>query len=303
MEESLIYFEGVSRRYGEVQAVDNMSFAVQQGELLGCLGPNGSGKTTTIRLMNGVISPDSGKITVAGMDAIAEGAEIRARSGVLTESANLYESMTVEENLRFFARLYRVEEKAMGERINALLEQFHLSEKRRSRVGGLSTGLKKRTAIAKALIHKPELLFLDEPTSGLDPEAAREIIEQVKLLNQSGVTVFVCTHNLAEAEQFCTRFVFLDRGRILEQGTLQELEQKYVAEIQLFVETGRGKPEGLHLGVPWEQNADGFTVKLPGKASIPLFLREVSAQIDMYGAKIENSNLEALYFEIRRARQ
>ena len=299
MNEPIIRFQDVSKRYGTLLAVDSMSFEVQRGEILGLLGPNGSGKTTSIRLMNGVLSPDSGSIHVAGMDPTRQGNQVRARSGVLTETANLYEGMTVADNLAFFARLYGMPEADIPRRIDTLLQQFSLTEKRKAKVGALSTGLKKRAAVAKALVHNPDLLFLDEPTSGLDPEAAREMIERVRTLNAAGVTVFVCTHNLAEAEQFCTRFVFLDRGRMLEAGTLEELERKYVAEIVLRVET---PVAALPDGVVGEQVRGGFTVRLPGKASIPAFLRTLSARQDIYGATIENSNLEALYFEIRRVK-
>ena len=302
MNEPLIRFQDVSKRYGSVLAVDGMSFEVQRGEILGLLGPNGSGKTTSIRLMNGVLSPDSGSISVFGMDPTSQGNLVRVRSGVLTETANLYENLTVADNLTFFARLYNVPEADIPGRIDTLLQQFSLTEKRKAKVGALSTGLKKRAAVAKALIHNPDLLFLDEPTSGLDPEAAREMIERIRTLNAAGVTVFVCTHNLAEAEQFCTRFVFLDRGRILEAGTLEELERKYVAEIVLRLEMPASAVPEFPSGVPGEAVHGGFTVKLPGKASIPAFLRQICARQDIYGATIENSNLEALYFEIRRVK-
>lgn len=299
MGEPIISFEHVSKRYGDVLAVDDMSFDVRAGEILGLLGPNGSGKTTSIRLMNGVLQPDSGVLRVAGMDPTIQGAQVRMRAGVLTESANLYEHMTVEDNLTFFGRVYGVPEGDIRGRIDTLLGQYSLEHKRRAKVGSLSTGLKKRAAIAKALMHQPDLLFLDEPTSGLDPEVAREMIERIRELNANGVTVFVCTHNLAEAEQFCTRFVFLDKGHMLETGTLEELEQKYVAEIVLRVETPRSGDWKLPEGVQASAVRGGFSVKLPGKAAIPAFLRQVCAEQDIYGATIENSNLEALYFAIR----
>lgn len=301
--DSIITFESVTKRYGDVLAVDGMTFSVQPGEILGFLGPNGSGKTTTIRLINGVIEPESGSIRVAGMDTRTQGDAIRARSGVLTETAQLYENLTVEDNLRFFAELYDVEKGSVDRRINELLEQFRLGQKRSAKVGALSTGLKKRAAIAKALIHEPELLFLDEPTSGLDPEAAREIIEHIKELNGGRVTVFVCTHNLAEAEHFCTRFVFLDKGRILESGTMEELEAKYVADIDLALDLGRGGREKLPKGYEYSNQNGGVVVKLQGKAAIPAFLRQAADATDVYGARVLNSNLEALYFQIRRERQ
>jgi ABC-2 type transport system ATP-binding protein len=303
MAENIIEFEGVTKRYGDVLAVDKMSFRVQPGEILGFLGPNGSGKTTTMRLINGVIYPEQGSIKVAGFDTRKDGEAIRARSGVLTETASLYENLSVEENLKFFAELYGVQRNKIAARIGELLEQFHLTEKRKAKIGALSTGLKKRAAIAKALIHEPDLLFLDEPTSGLDPEAAREITEYIKLLRGSRSTVFVCTHNLPEAEHFCTRFVFLDRGRILESGTLEELEKKYVAEIELFVELAPEAAASLPEGYEVRSEGSGFVVKLPGKKSIPEFLRKASQSAELYGARVLNSNLEALYFDIRRTRQ
>jgi ABC-2 type transport system ATP-binding protein len=303
MSQEIITFQGVTKRYGDVLAVDGMSFDVRPGEILGFLGPNGSGKTTTVRLMNGVIFPDAGGISVCGFDTRREGGAIRARSGVLTETAALYENLTVEDNLKFFAELYAVPREKVQGRVDALLGQFHLADRRAAKVGALSTGLKKRAAIAKALIHEPELLFLDEPTSGLDPEAAREIIEHIRALSGGRATVFVCTHNLAEAEHFCTRFIFLDRGRILEAGTLEELESKYVAEIELLVELAPGAEARLPEGYAWRRHSGGAVVTLPGKAKIPAFLRELSQAVDVYGARVLNSNLEALYFEIRRARQ
>ena len=304
MAEEIISFQGVTKRYGDVLAINGMSFSVRPGEILGFLGPNGSGKTTTVRLINGVIFPDEGSITVSGCDTRREGGAIRARSGVLTETATLYETMTVEDNLKFYAELYGVPQAKTKNRIDDLLEQFRLTEKRRAKVGALSTGLKKRAAIAKALIHEPELLFLDEPTSGLDPEAAREIVEHIRALNGGRATVFVCTHNLAEAEHFCTRFIFLDHGRILEAGTLEELEAKYVAEIELLVEMAPGAEIPPPGGYAWKrQNGSSIMVTLPGKARIPEFLREFSKTADIYGARVLNSNLEALYFEVRRVRQ
>lgn len=304
MADNIITFEGVTKRYGDVQAIAGMTFAVRPGEILGFLGPNGSGKTTTVRLINGVIYPDEGSIRVAGMDTRKDGSAIRARSGVLTESAQLYENLTVEENLKFFAELYNVEKTKVHGRIDSLLGQFRLAEKRTAKVGSLSTGLKKRAAIAKALIHGPDLLFLDEPTSGLDPEASREIVEHIKELNGGNATVFVCTHNLAEAEHFCTRFVFLEKGRILEAGTLSELEAKYVADIDLMLNVRPEDRAKLPAGYEYSnQNGNGVVVKLKGKSAIPGFLRQATETAEVFGARVLNSNLEALYFEIRRAMQ
>jgi ABC-2 type transport system ATP-binding protein len=156
-------------------------------------------------------------------------------------------------------------------------------------------------SIAKALIHEPELLFLDEPTAGLDPEAARDIIENIKKLNREKVTIFVCTHNLSEAEKFCSRFIFLDRGRIMEAGTLAEIEAKYSADVELRIEfdgVWEGPLPGSH---PWRLDAPGvMTVHLPGRKAVPATVRFLSHHVDLFSVTATNSNLEALYFEIRR---
>jgi ABC-2 type transport system ATP-binding protein len=302
MNDTVITLSNITKRYGNVTALDNMSFEVKKGELLGLLGPNGSGKTTTIRLLNGVIFPDKGSIKVKGFDTIAQGNSIRKISGVFTETASMYDNMTVYENLDFFARLYSVDNSRIDSRINELIERFGLGTKKRSKAGSLSTGLKKRLGIAKALIHNPEILFLDEPTSSLDPESARDIILYIKKLNEEGVTVFVCTHNLKEAEHFCTKFVFLDSGRILEEGTIEEIERKYIAAIELKIDFN-GE---LNVQVFKEYgyriiSKTSVVVKLPGKIKIPELIRMLSQNLDIYGVSILNSNLEALYFEIRKA--
>lgn len=301
MAEAVIDFSGVSKNYGAVKAVDAMSFTVERGDMVGFLGPNGSGKTTTIRLMNGVIFPDAGQIRVNGLNTVKQGDLIRRRTGVLTETANLYEHMTVAENLSFFAELYNVPTAAARTRVAGLIERFDLGEKQGQKVAALSTGLKKRVALAKALIHEPEILFLDEPTSGLDPEAARDIIGLLRALNDSGVTVFVCTHNLREAEHFCRRFVFLDRGRILESGALGDIEKKYTAPTDVRIEFTGELPEKALSDRPRETDPRGGVVfHLSSRLQIPELVRELAAAgANIFDVSALNSNLESLYFEIR----
>lgn len=170
MNELIIEVNSINKSFSGQKVIDNLSFAVNRGEIVGFLGPNGSGKTTTIRLLNGVITPDSGKIMVWGLNPNSSGEEIRRRSGVMTESAGLYRSLSGIENLRFFAGLYGLNKPEA--RINELLVDFGLEEAKDKKVGAYSTGMKKRLGIAKALLHSPELLFLDEPTTGLDPGSA-----------------------------------------------------------------------------------------------------------------------------------
>lgn len=301
--ERIIEFKNVSKKYGSNVAIDHMNFQVERGEILGFLGPNGSGKTTSVRLMNGVIFPDEGSITVMGHDTVKSGDDIRKLTGVLTETAALYENMTVYENMKFYAELYGVENSSIDNRINFLLEKFSLQNKKNAKVGALSTGLKKRTEIAKALVHNPKLLFLDEPTSGLDPESARDVISFVKKLNSENVTVFVCTHNLSEAENFCSRFIFLDKGRILEQGTLSEMEKKYASSVELKIDYKGKLSNAGELGFEYSIiNNNSIKVKLSGKNQIPSVIRELSKTLDIYEVTQLNDSLEALYFEIRRVK-
>lgn len=301
--EKIIEFKNVTKKYGNSLAIDNMNFEVKRGEILGFLGPNGSGKTTSVRLLNGVIFPDAGSITVMGHDTVKSGDDIRKLTGVLTETAALYENLTVYENLKFYAQVYGVESSLIDSRINFLLEKFKLENKKNAKFGGLSTGMKKRIEIAKALIHNPKILFLDEPTSGLDPEAARDVISYIRELNGENMTVFVCTHNLSEAEHFCSRFIFLDNGRTLEQGTLSEIEEKYAAAVDLKITFKGNLPSDTILGHNYKiVNNNSIIIKLSEKNQIPTVIRELSEKLDIYEVMPLNDNLEALYFEIIRAK-
>ncbi len=303
--EDLITMDRVSKSFGHVRAVDQVSVSLRKGEILGFLGPNASGKTTTVRLLNGVIFPDDGVIRVMGYDSVKDGNEIRKRSGVLTETASLYDHMTAGENLMFFAKLYGVAADTAKRRTDDLLEHFHLSDRQKQKTGTFSTGLKKRLGIAKALIHNPEILYLDEPTSGLDPESSRDLIRYIKELNSGRLTVFVCTHNLAEAEHFCTRFVFLDKGRVVESGTLAELEEKYEGSVILRIEyrgdiTAALPKEAACKPLLGNAAYDSAQLTVATKKQVPAVIRTLAEKVDLYRVEQTNSGLESLYFEIRR---
>jgi ABC-2 type transport system ATP-binding protein len=294
---NVIRMENVHKRFGDVLALNGLSVQVAEGETLGLLGPNGSGKTTTVRLLNGVIFPDEGDIGVFGYSPKTGGQEIRSRTGVVTENAALYENLTAHENLAFFGRLFGLSSAAAAKKADALLELFSLKEKRDEKAGNLSTGMKKKLVIARALVGDPKILFLDEPTSGLDPEAARGIVTLINELKQSRVTVFACTHNLNEAEHYCDRYVFLDKGKSLEQGTYSELEKKYLKSAVIELEASGEVPRDF--GYPYEREADKLVVRLNDVKEIPGAVRSLSAGMDVYGVKRQNASLESLYFEIR----
>ena len=296
---TVISMENVVKRYGEQLAVNQLSFQLERGQILGLLGPNGSGKTTTIRLLNGVINPDGGNLRILGMDPQTQGGKIRAKSGVLTESAGLYEGMGAKQNLAFFAALYGLSD--VEKRIDELLDDFGLSEANTKSVGAFSTGMKKRLGIARALLHKPEILYLDEPTSGLDPEGSRDLMRYIRDLNkQYGVTILICTHLLKQVQDLCHRFVFIDRGSLLEEGTLEELEERHLGQVYVEVETPLVLSGGTYKRYPVTGRKPNYLVfQLGDKEQIGNLLRSILEDAPVYGVNILGRDLEALYFKIR----
>jgi ABC-2 type transport system ATP-binding protein len=295
----IISIRDVKKSFGEIRALNGLSLHVAEGETLGLLGPNGSGKTTTVRLLNGIIDPDEGHISIFGYSPREEGQKIRQQTGVITENAALYENLTVRQNLIFFGELYGMDTKEAEKKTNELLTYFSLGEKRDEKAGNLSTGQKKKLLIARALIGSPKILFLDEPTSGLDPEAALSIIALIKELKQQQVTVFVCTHQLNEAEHYCDRYVFLDKGSVLESGTMDELEKKYRKDVVLEAEVIGDIPANA-IDYPHERDEDRLIIRLPEPGLIPQVVRKLSSAADVCAVKRQGLSLEDLYFEIRR---
>jgi ABC-2 type transport system ATP-binding protein len=275
-----------------------VSFSVPQGEIVGLLGPNGSGKTTMIRLLNGVINPDLGTLRVMGKDPGREGDSIRQMSGILTEGAGLYHELSARENLRFFAKLYGVRDET---RIRELLDRFELTAHQDKTVGTYSTGMKKRLGLAKALLHRPKLLFLDEPTNGLDPEGIQMVMQYIRELNRiEGTTILLCSHVLHQIESICDRYVFMEFGRVIEQGTMQEIEAKYRTETKLRVETGLAIAGDHFHGYPVRRLEAGFVeFSLPSKEVIPGLLQALLQESHVYSAEITNRDLESLYFQVR----
>ncbi len=223
----IIEVNDLQRTFGEQKAVDGMTFSVDAGEVFGLLGPNGAGKTTTVRLLNGILHPSAGTTRVFGFDPTTHGESIRHQTGVLTETPALYERLSARDNLEFFGTLQEIPEKALNRRVDEMLEFFELSARANDKVETFSKGMKQRLALARALIHRPPLLFLDEPTSGLDPEAAQQVNDLIAGLSRSnGQTVVLATHNLLEAQRLCDRVAIMNKGHILALGSLSELSRK-----------------------------------------------------------------------------
>jgi ABC-2 type transport system ATP-binding protein len=221
-DETAIRATGLSKRFGQIVAVDRLDLTVRRREVYGFLGPNGSGKSTTIRMLCGLLDPSSGKAMVVGHDVAKDPEAVKARIGYMTQRFSLYEDLTVDENLAFLAAVHDMPRAKARPRIEELIERFWLKNQRKQLAGTLSGGQKQRLALAGTVLHKPDLLFLDEPTSAVDPQSRREFWESLFELADEGTTLLVSTHYMDEAER-CTRLAILDRGRIVADGTPQHL--------------------------------------------------------------------------------
>jgi ABC-2 type transport system ATP-binding protein len=220
---------GVRKRYGALVALDDLSFAVEAGEILGVLGPNGAGKTTAIRVLTTILAPTSGGFSVAG-EPHTHQTEIRRRIGVLPESSGYPQQQTGEEYLGYYARLYGGSATGSRTLVRGLLEEVGLNDRRRSLIASYSRGMCQRLGIARALVNEPRVVFLDEPTLGLDPAGQRQILTLVRrLARERGATVLLCTHLLAEVEELCTRVLILNRGRVVADGTVAEIVSRAAA--------------------------------------------------------------------------
>lgn len=220
-----IQVQNLTRDFNTLRAVDGLSFAVEPGEIFAFLGPNGAGKTTTIKILTGQLRPTSGQAWVMGCDVVHERQQLKPHIGVVFEYQNLYERLSGRDNLLFAARLYGVS----TERVDQMLEQLGLIERVDQRVSKYSNGMKQRLLVARALLHQPQVLFLDEPTRGLDPGAARSLRGFISDLAGAGVTVFLTTHYIEEADRLSDRVAIIDHGRMVVLGTPQHLKKEYAA--------------------------------------------------------------------------
>ena len=222
MDEAIVA-TNLTKRYGELVAVDHVSFEVEKGEFFGFLGPNGAGKTTTIRMLTGIIRPDEGTASIMGYDVRREIVEARQLMGIVPEMANVYVDLSVWQNLMFMGELYEIPKDKRRKNAERLLRELNLYDRRDTKARRLSKGMRQRLLLCMALINDPEMLFLDEPTVGLDIQSAHLIREMLRDLNENGVTVFLTTHNMEEASQLCDRIAIINHGRIAAIDTPEKL--------------------------------------------------------------------------------
>lgn len=307
MSEPVILTQDLTRRFGATVAVDRLNLQVDQGEVFGFLGHNGAGKTTTIRLLNGVLAASGGRARVLGLDPASQGTALRRRTGVLTESPSLDERLTARDNLSIYADLYGVPRERVRRRVAELLEHFELAERADEKVGGYSKGMKQRLALARALLHEPDLLFLDEPTAALDPVAARGVHELIlRMARQEGRTVFLCTHNLVEAQRLCDRVGVMEQGRLVAVGAPQELARRYVQNLTVEVEVAPEDVDaalqalaGLSIAVQSGSQRGQLVAGGVRREAIPDFVAAlVHAGVAVYAVTPQEPSLEDVYFAL-----
>ena len=264
-------------------AVDGVNLCVEPGKILALLGQNGAGKTTTVRMLTALLTPTRGWARVAGSDVTRHPRAIRANVGVLTEQHGLYMRMTGEEYLEFFGKVYGLEPHARKTRSDELLQYFGIAEAARRRCGEYSKGMKQKLALARALMHDPSVLLLDEPTSAMDPESSRLVRDEIARLRSSQRTIIICTHNLSEAEALADSIAIIYRGKILLNGTLEELKRAVLGPVEYEARFARDfDPGDLHLpdGVTLaSRSADSwrFRVEVPHAAN-PLLVNALTAR-------------------------
>ena len=245
-----IVVESLTKYYDELLALDQVTFTVDEGTVFGLLGPNGAGKTTTIRILTGLTRPSSGRAHVMGFDVAREAARAKQRIGVVPDTSNVYEELTAYQNLVFAAQLYGVPRAKWRPRAEELLKTFGLAERATSRVTGFSHGMRRRLTIACALVHRPRLLFLDEPTTGLDVQSARQLRSMIRKLRDEGVTVFLTTHYIEEADQLCDKVAMINKGHIVALDTPEDLKASVTGDIVVEVAFSGHPDEGEMHAIP-----------------------------------------------------
>jgi len=221
----MIHVENLVKSYGDLKAVAGIRFEVEAGEVYGLLGPNGAGKTTTLSMLAGLLAPDEGRIRIDGLDMSEQAQEVKARLGVVPQENALYEDLSAREHLRFWAGLYGLSGRGVREAVARVLDWVGLTSRADEPVKRFSGGMKRRLNLALGLVHSPKVVLLDEPTVGIDPQARVNILDVVREVAKSGTTVLYTTHYLEEAEELCDRIAIIDHGKLLAEGTLEELQK------------------------------------------------------------------------------
>jgi len=289
----MIKAESLNKMYGDLTAVDNLSFTVQDSETFGLLGPNGAGKTTTINMLVGVLEPDSGQITVNNTTDPSQ-TQVRMQIGNAPQALALYEDLTGEENLAFFGRLYGLSGARLKERVNWAVKVARLEDRRTDQAKKYSGGMKRRLNLAIALVHDPPVLLLDEPTVGVDPQSRNFIFETIEKLREEGRTIIYTTHYMEEAERLCDRVAIIDHGQLLAIGTVDELIEKFGGHTQITVDFATSPKLPTNL----EGSLDGTHFSMATPKPLEVLNTLANSKGKFHQVKIERPDLERVFLNL-----
>jgi len=295
MNETILSVEGLQHSYGEVKAVDNISFDVKKGEIFSFLGPNGAGKTTTINVLTTLLPIQKGKATISDFDLSKQKSDVRKSIGIVFQTETLDFGLTVWESLEFHGRIYSLPKEERRSRIDELLKVVELNEKRNELVKNLSGGMKRRLEIARGLLTRPKLLFLDEPTIGLDIQTRMKIWHYIKKVNQEGVTIFLTTHYMDEADQLSDSIYIIDKGKIIANGTPENLKNS-LGKDMIYLET---KNDEKTTGILKEMK-EIKDVKSSSKGLVISLKTEATQFMPKLIEKIKNEEIEAININIKK---
>jgi len=302
----MIEAQGLVKTFGSLRAVDGVGFAVRKGELYGLLGPNGAGKTTTMSMLAGLLAPDEGQIRFGGIDLAARPLEVKRQLGVVPQEPALYETLTARENLRFWGGLYGLSGRDLAGAVDRVLDLVGLADRAAEPIRGYSGGMKRRLNLALGLVHGPSAVLMDEPTVGIDPQARLKILEAVKGVAAAGTTVIYTTHYLEEAEELCDRIAIMDHGKLLAEGTLEELIRR-VGGRELVTVRGAFAPQALREvvaslpGVTVTAEEPGrfvLTVDGSGRGAVEVLGRVLGAGLDVHGVSVQPPSLNMLFLNL-----
>lgn len=302
----LLEVKNMIKRYDHALALDHISFEVNEGELFGLLGPNGAGKTTMMSVLSGLIRPDDGEIYFAGQKKSTVDSLMKSQIGVVPQEIALFEDLSAEENLDYFGRLYGLRGKGLKENIHRALDFTGLSDRRKDYPKGFSGGMKRRLNIACAIVHQPRLILMDEPTVGIDPQSRNHILESIKALNREGVTIIYTSHYMEEVEQLCNRLAIVDHGRVIAQGTQEEMTKLVAATdkvtMQLDSVSYTLSEAFRRLGYVEEYNSEGNTITLlcsKGQYHVHELIRAIEeAQSELISFTVEKPTLESVFLTL-----
>ena len=298
--------EKLAKRYGDIRAVDGISFEVRTGELYGLLGPNGAGKTTTMSMLSGLLRPDEGRVLFDGVDIAADPIRVKAQLGIVPQETALYETLTARENLRFWGGLYGLSGAALDKAVDRVLEQVGLSGRAKDAVKTYSGGMKRRLNLGLGLVHSPRAVLMDEPTVGIDPQARQNILDVVRNVAASGATVLYTTHYLEEAEMLCDRIGIMDHGRILTEGSLEELKRragnKEIVTVRGSFDAETAKAQvaaipGVQI-VSAEPGRLVLSVDGSGRAAVEVLGGVLSSGLQIEGVSIQPPSLNSLFLDL-----